>query len=300
MIQPVSSLKITPNHLERKAIISIRQSSPKQVRLNTESQRNQRALVERAQSVGWCQARIGVLDADLGQAATSKEGRDDFTQLAADVALGHVGIIFGWEVSRLARNNADWYQILDLAEVVGALIADIEGVYDPRSYNDRILLGLYVRSRTPYDAPTPECRPTQQGCSWRVYSTPANRSGANSRWPSGKRPGRTDPAVYRAGLLYLCRTWEWVENAPFSQSTPHPVTSPPNQRTTQRRVALERANGIHDHRDLAQPRLRRSLCLWAASHRSDAAQTRATWLRSGAQADGRVGDSSTGRVSGLH
>src|SRR5260370_10624375 len=142
MIQPVSSLKITPNHLERKAIISIRQSSPKQVRLNTESQRNQRALVERAQSMGWSQARIVVLDADLGQSATSKEGRDDFTQLAADVALGHVGIIFGWEVSRLARNNADWYQLLDLAAVVGTLIADIEGVYDPRSYNDRLLLGL--------------------------------------------------------------------------------------------------------------------------------------------------------------
>jgi DNA invertase Pin-like site-specific DNA recombinase len=142
MIQPARSLKITPTHLERKAIIYIRQSSPKQVRLNTESQRNQRALVERAQSLGWSPARIVVLDADLGQSATSKEGRDDFTQLAADVALGHVGIIFGWEVSRLARNNADWYQLLDLAAVVGALIADIEGVYDPRSYNDRLLLGL--------------------------------------------------------------------------------------------------------------------------------------------------------------
>ena len=142
MIQPVRSLKITPTHLERQAIIYIRQSSPKQVRLNTESQRNQRALVERAQSLGWSQARIVVLDADLGQSATSKEGRDDFTQLAADVALGHVGIVFGWEVSRLARNNADWYQLLDLAAVVGTLIADIEGVYDPRSYNDRLLLGL--------------------------------------------------------------------------------------------------------------------------------------------------------------
>ena len=145
MIQPARSLKITPTQLERKAIIYIRQSSPKQVRLNTESQRNQRTLVERAQILGWSQARIVVLDADLGQSATSKEGRDDFTQLAADVALGHVGIIFGWEVSRLARNNADWYQLLDLAAVVGALIADIEGVYDPRSYNDRLLLGLYVR-----------------------------------------------------------------------------------------------------------------------------------------------------------
>src|SRR5260370_4649142 len=140
MIQPVSSLKITPNHLERKAIISIRQSSPKQVRLNTESQRNQRALVERAQSLGWSQARIVVLDADLGQSATSKEGRDDFTQLAADVALGHVGIIFGWEVSRLARNNADWYQLLDLAAGGGAFIFDYERVYCPPSFNVSLFL----------------------------------------------------------------------------------------------------------------------------------------------------------------
>jgi DNA invertase Pin-like site-specific DNA recombinase len=142
MIQPVYSLKITPTHLERKAIVYVRQSSLKQVRLNTESQRNQRALVERARSLGWQEARIVVLDADLGQSATSTEGRDDFTQLAADVALGHVGIILSWEVSRLARNNADWYHLLDLAALVGALIADIEGVYDPRSYNDRLLLGL--------------------------------------------------------------------------------------------------------------------------------------------------------------
>ena len=77
-----------------------------------------------------------------GNRRPATEGRDDFTQLAAEVALGHVGIIFGWEVSRLARNNADWYQLLDLAAVVGTLIADIEGVYDPRSYNDRLLLGL--------------------------------------------------------------------------------------------------------------------------------------------------------------
>src|SRR6266487_1383739 len=142
MIQPARSLKITPVHLQRKAVIYIRQSTTKQVRTNTESQRNQRALVERAEMLGWSKERIVVLDADLGQSGASTTGRDDFTTLTADVALGHVGIIFGWEVSRLARNNADWYHLLDLASVVGALIADSEGVYDPRSYNDRLLLGL--------------------------------------------------------------------------------------------------------------------------------------------------------------
>ena len=139
------SPKITATHLERKAVVYIRQSTLKQVQNNTESLHNQRALVERAQAFGWNATRIEVLDADLGHTAATTEGRDDFTQLAAQLALGHVGIVFGWEVSRLARNNADWYQLLDLAALVGALIADIEGVYDPRSYNDRLLLGLYVR-----------------------------------------------------------------------------------------------------------------------------------------------------------
>ncbi len=134
--------KISAAHLERRAIVYIRQSSPKQVQVNTESQFNQRALVDRAVALGWPRARVSVLDADLGRSGTSTQGRDAFTQLTADVALGHVGIIFGWEVSRLARNNADWYQLLDLAALVGTLIADYEGVYDPRAYNDRLLLGL--------------------------------------------------------------------------------------------------------------------------------------------------------------
>jgi len=135
-------LKIMPVHLERRAIVYIRQSSPKQVRQNRESQLNQRALVDRAQALGWHRERIEVLDADLGQSAASTEGRDDFKTLTAEVALGHVGIVFGWEVSRLARNNADWYRLLDLSALFGTLIADIDGVYDPRLYNDRLLLGL--------------------------------------------------------------------------------------------------------------------------------------------------------------
>jgi DNA invertase Pin-like site-specific DNA recombinase len=135
-------LKITSTHLERRAIVYVRQSSPKQVRQNQESQLNQRALVDRAQALGWHRERIEVLDRDLGQSAASAEGRDDFKALAAEVALGHVGIILSWEVSRLTRNNADWYQLLDLAALFATLIADVDGVYDPRWYNDRLLLGL--------------------------------------------------------------------------------------------------------------------------------------------------------------
>ena len=134
--------KITPLHRERKAVIYIRQSSPKQVRENVDSQLNQRALVERAHALGWPHADIEVLDDDLGQSATTAQGRDGFKALAAEVALGHVGIVFGWDVSRLARNNTDWYQLLDLAALFGTLIGDNDGVYEPRVYNDRLLLGL--------------------------------------------------------------------------------------------------------------------------------------------------------------
>jgi DNA invertase Pin-like site-specific DNA recombinase len=129
-------------HLERKAVVYIRQSSPKQVRENLGSQFNQRALFDRARALGWHPERIEVLDGDLGQSAATTLGRDDFKALAAEIALGHVGIVLGWEVSRLARNNADWYQLLDLAALFGTLIADAEGVYDPQLYNDRLLLGL--------------------------------------------------------------------------------------------------------------------------------------------------------------
>jgi DNA invertase Pin-like site-specific DNA recombinase len=135
-------LKVDAEHLKRLAVIYIRQSDPKQVRQNQESQRYQRALWERAQVLGWHEERIKVFDADLGQSAAQSGVREDFKALAAEIALGHVGIVFGWEVSRLARNNADWYQLLDLAALFGTLIADVEGIYDPRLYNDRLLLGL--------------------------------------------------------------------------------------------------------------------------------------------------------------
>src|SRR5262247_2711496 len=138
----LSQVKITPRHLERKAVISMRQSSPKQVREHLDSQLTQRTLVHRAEHLGWHPERIEVCDGDLGQSAAGSQERDDFQALAAEVALGHVGIVFGWQVSRLARNNADWYQLLDLAALFGTLIGDTDGVYDPRLYNDRLLLGL--------------------------------------------------------------------------------------------------------------------------------------------------------------
>jgi DNA invertase Pin-like site-specific DNA recombinase len=117
----LAQAKVQPAHLARRALVYIRQSSPKQVRENRGSQLNQRALVERARELGWHPERIEVLDGDLGQSGAVSAGRQDFQALTAAVALGHVGIVLGWEVSRLARNNADWYQLLDLAALFGTL-----------------------------------------------------------------------------------------------------------------------------------------------------------------------------------
>ena len=111
--------KVQPLHLARKAVVYLRQSSPKQVRQNLGSQLNQRSLVERARELGGHPQRIEVLDGDLGQSGTASAGREDFQALTAEAALGQVGIVLGGEVSPLARNHADGYQRLDLAALFG-------------------------------------------------------------------------------------------------------------------------------------------------------------------------------------
>jgi hypothetical protein len=132
----LSSQKVLSGHLERWACVYVRQSTTRQVRQNQESQVNQYLLIQRAEALGWPRARIRVIDSDLGLSGQSSAGRVGFQELVAEVSLGHVGIIFGYEVSRLARNNSDWYHLLDLAAVFGTLIADTDGVYDPRQYNE--------------------------------------------------------------------------------------------------------------------------------------------------------------------
>ncbi len=144
--EPISSgrahPKIGDEHLARLAYIYVRQSSQKQVMQNKESQVNQYLLVERAEQLGWNRDRIQVIDMDLGLSGKESASRNGFQELVAEVSLGHAGIVFGYEVSRLARNNSDWYHLLDLAAVFNTLIADHDGSYDPRLYNDRLLLGL--------------------------------------------------------------------------------------------------------------------------------------------------------------
>ena len=133
---------ILPAHRQRQAFVYIRQSSPAQVERNTESTRRQYALATRAEALGWHRDRITIVDEDLGLSGASADKRDGFNSLAADVALGRAGLVLGLEVSRLARNNSDWYRLLDLCALTETLIADFDGIYDPAHFNDRLLLGL--------------------------------------------------------------------------------------------------------------------------------------------------------------
>jgi DNA invertase Pin-like site-specific DNA recombinase len=134
--------KVTNWHQERLAYVYVRQSTTKQMHHNQESQQYQYRLQQRAEELGWPPERIKVIDSDLGLSGRHADIRTGFQELVAEVSLGHVGIVFGYEVSRLARNNRDWYHLLDLAAMFKTLIADNDGIYDPRLYNDRLLLGL--------------------------------------------------------------------------------------------------------------------------------------------------------------
>lgn len=136
------SSKIGPVHLGRDAYVYIRQSTLTQLREHTESLIRQYELQERAVALGWDAHQVRVIDADLGRSGADTSGREGFKELVADVGLGRVGIIFGIEVSRLARNNSDWYQLLDLCALTDTLIADADGVYHPADFNDRLVLGL--------------------------------------------------------------------------------------------------------------------------------------------------------------
>lgn len=141
--QPPLPDKIHGRHQERLAIVYVRQSTPQQIERHQESTRLQYALVERASSLGWPREQVVVIDDDLGRSGATAEGRLGFQRLVAQVGLGHVGLVLGVEVSRLARSCRDWHQLLEICALFDTLIADADGVYAPASsYNDRLLLGL--------------------------------------------------------------------------------------------------------------------------------------------------------------
>lgn len=134
--------KIGSRHLDRLAMVYVRQSTVQQTLRHQESTRMQYGLVDRAVSLGWSRERIVVVDDDLGRSGASADGRPGFQRLVAEVGLDHVGIILGVEMSRLARSCRDWHQLLEVCAIFGTLISDLDGIYDPSHYNDRLLLGL--------------------------------------------------------------------------------------------------------------------------------------------------------------
>jgi DNA invertase Pin-like site-specific DNA recombinase len=142
VLTDTASSKVTAAHLARTALLYVRQSSLKQVLHNTESAIRQYDLRGRAIALGWAADQITVIDIDQGHSGASAADREGFQQLVAEVSLGRAGIVLGLECSRLARNSADWHQLLELCGMTGTLICDEDGLYDPRTFNDRLLLGM--------------------------------------------------------------------------------------------------------------------------------------------------------------
>jgi DNA invertase Pin-like site-specific DNA recombinase len=134
--------KIGPVHLQRLAVVYVRQSTAQQVLRHEESTRLQYGLVDRARELGWPEERIVVIDDDLGHSAAEGQRRAGFQRLVSEVSLDHVGMIFGVEISRLARSSKDWHQLLEICALFGTLISDSDGICDPSDFNDRMLLGL--------------------------------------------------------------------------------------------------------------------------------------------------------------
>ena len=134
--------KVQGWHQDRLAVVYVRQSSRQQVTDHGESTRLQYGLTERAVALGWAASRVMVIDEDLGRSAANAAERPGFARLVAEITMGHVGLVLGLEMSRLARAGRDWHQLIELCSLAGALLADADGVYDPNWYNDRLLLGL--------------------------------------------------------------------------------------------------------------------------------------------------------------
>jgi DNA invertase Pin-like site-specific DNA recombinase len=149
--------KIKSSHTQRAAFVYIRQSTPGQVEHNRESTARQYALADRACQLGWSKEQVVIIDDDLGLSGSTTDKRSGFARLTSEVALAHVGIVLGLEVSRLARNNADLYRLLELCGISDTLIVDSDGVYHPALFNDRLLLGL---NRPETQSPKYLVRPT--------------------------------------------------------------------------------------------------------------------------------------------
>ncbi|MFO0865670.1 MAG: recombinase family protein [Gemmataceae bacterium] len=165
-----NSSKVSSAHVEKLAIVYVRQSSPTQVLEHRESTARQYAFAEQAIAFGWPRERVLTIDEDLGKSGRSAEGRSGFQRLIAEVTLNHVGLVLGLELSRLARSSKDWHAFFEMCAVFGTLIADEDGVYDGNDPNDRLLLGLkgIMSEMELHIMQPPGARPRLQGRAGRV------------------------------------------------------------------------------------------------------------------------------------
>src|SRR6516162_2676746 len=136
------STAIADRHRSKLAIVYVRESSTQQIFDHQESRERQYALADYAAALGWPRERILVIDDDQGRSGRTVEQRPGFQRLLAEVSLDHVGLVLGLELSRLSRSSKDWYHLLEVCGVFGALLADQDGIYDPNDTNDRLVLGL--------------------------------------------------------------------------------------------------------------------------------------------------------------
>jgi DNA invertase Pin-like site-specific DNA recombinase len=137
-----STSKIRDVHVNRLAMVYVRQSTPQQVLENRESRERQYALAEFAQRLGWPAERVVVIDEDQGQSGKAASDRSGFQRLMTEVSLNHVGVVLGLELNRLSRSNKDWHQLIDVCGIFNTLLCDQDAVYDPLDSNDRLLLGM--------------------------------------------------------------------------------------------------------------------------------------------------------------
>ena len=190
------SMKVQPHHLERGAYLYVRQSSMRQVIENVESTKRQYALRGRAIALGWREDQIVVVDSDQGESGASAAWREGFQHLVAEVSMGRAGIVMGLEVSRLARNNADWHRLLEICALADTLILDEDGVYDPANFNDRLLLGL-KRNDERSGAARPESqaarRNPEQSAARRISLSAAHGLRLRRGWQRSARSRHTDP-----------------------------------------------------------------------------------------------------------
>jgi DNA invertase Pin-like site-specific DNA recombinase len=215
----MTSEKIKPHHLERKAILYVRQSSAHQVLRNRESSALQYAMRDRLTALGW--SRIETVDDDLGRSAAGGATRAGFDRMVAEVCLGKVGAVAAREVSRFARNSGDWQQLIEMCRVVDTVLIDQETVYAPRQGNDRLLLGLkgslneyeldLLRQRSLSARYEGQARRTHRRGAGRLRESRRQaREGSRSPRPGGHHPhlrqsGRTRQRA--AGPALVPRAW---------------------------------------------------------------------------------------------